>query len=148
MYLGYTGGTTGTPKGVIYAMGAVTRQSIRTMPMICDLPATDDAPAVLARRLRDEERRPVVMPASPLMHSTAFTWASLPALCAGGTIATLPQRHFDPDGVLEGIARHHGTVCAIVGDAFGRPLAESLEAAAEAGIQCIRLDAGQRFAPK
>jgi 3-oxocholest-4-en-26-oate---CoA ligase len=135
MYLGYTGGTTGTPKGVIYAMGAVTRQSIRTMPMICDLPsATDDAPAVLAQRLREEGRRPVVMPASPLMHSTAFTWASLPALCAGGTIATLPQRRFDPGGVLEGIAGHQATVCAIVGDAFGRPLAESLEAAAKAGV--------------
>ena len=107
MYLGYTGGTTGTPKGVIFTMGAVTRQSIRTMPMICDLPsATDDAPAVVARRLRDEGRRPVVVPVSPLMHSTAFTWASLPALCGGGTIATLPQRRFEPGGVLEGIGRH------------------------------------------
>jgi 3-oxocholest-4-en-26-oate---CoA ligase len=134
MYLSYTGGTTGLPKGVMYTMGAVTRQSLRTMPMICGVGAEEPTdPAELARRLRDRGERPVVVPASPLMHSTAFTFASLPALCGGGTVVTLENRRFDAPRLLEAVAQHGATVGAIVGDAFGRPIVEALDEAKGSG---------------
>jgi 3-oxocholest-4-en-26-oate---CoA ligase len=128
MYLSYTGGTTGLPKGVMYEMVGVTERTLNTRSMICGVDVDWTAgPAAAAVELRDRGERPVAMPASPLMHSTAFTFASLPALTAGGAIVTLERRRFDADVTLAAIEQTRSTVLAIVGDAFGRPLAEALD---------------------
>ena len=128
MYLSYTGGTTGLPKGVMYEMVGVTARTLATRAMICGVDVDWGAgPAAAAIELRDRGERPVAVPASPLMHSTAFTFASLPALTAGGAIATLESRRFDAHATLAAIERVRATVLAIVGDAFGRPLVQALE---------------------
>ena len=127
MYLSYTGGTTGLPKGVMYEMDGVTRRTLDSRALICGVDVDWSAgPAAAAIELRDRGDRPVAVPASPLMHSTAFTFASLPALTCGGTIVTLPDRRFDADVTLAEIQRTQATVVAIVGDAFGRPLVQAL----------------------
>lgn len=131
MYLSYTGGTTGLPKGVMYEMRGVTERTLATRAMICGVDADWRAePADAAVELRRRAEAPVALPASPLMHSTAFTFASLPVLSAGGTIVTLEARQFDPDAVLHAVDRSRATVVAIVGDAFGRPLVHALDDAA------------------
>ena len=128
MYLSYTGGTTGLPKGVMYEMAGVTQRTLDTRALICGVDVDWAAgPAAAAIELRNRGERPVAMPASPLMHSTAFTFASLPALTAGGAIVTLERTRFDADVTLAAIEQTHGTVLAIVGDAFGRPLVEALD---------------------
>ena len=127
MYLSYTGGTTGLPKGVMYEMDGVTRRTLDSRAMICGVDVDWSAgPAAAAIELRDRGERPVAVPASPLMHSTAFTFASLPALTCGGAIVTLTDRRFDADVTLAAIERMRATVVAIVGDAFGRPLVQAL----------------------
>ena len=134
MYLSYTGGTTGLPKGVMYEMAGVTQRTLDTRALICGVDVDWSAgPAAAAVELRDRGERPVAMPASPLMHSTAFTFASLPALTAGGAIITLERRGFDADFTLAAIEQEHATVLAIVGDAFGRPLVQALDQRAERG---------------
>jgi acyl-coenzyme A synthetase/AMP-(fatty) acid ligase len=73
------------------------------------------------------------IPASPLMHSTGFTYASLPTLLAGGHVITLESRSFDAGQLLAKVAEHHAHVVAIVGDAFAVPIVHELDAAAERG---------------
>ena len=134
MYLSYTGGTTGLPKGVMYEMAGVTRRTLDARAMICGVEVDWSAePAAAAMELRDSGERPVAVPASPLMHSTAFTFASLPTLTCGGAIVTLASRRFDADVTLEAIERSRATVLAIVGDAFGRPLLQALDERAATG---------------
>ena len=134
MYLSYTGGTTGLPKGVMYEMAGVTQRTLGTRAMICGVDVDWEAgPAAAAIELRDRGERPVALPASPFMHSTAFTFASLPALTSGGAIATLENRRFDADATLAAIDKVGATVLAIVGDAFGRPLVQALDERAANG---------------
>ena len=76
-----------------YIMAGVTQRTLDTRALICGVDVDWSAgPAAAAVELRDRGERPVAMPASPLMHSTAFTFASLPALTAGGAIVTLERR--------------------------------------------------------
>ena len=131
--LSYTGGTTGLPKGVVYGIARLTWQCLRTRAMVAGVAIDEGAPPVQAVRSLGCERRPVCCPASPLMHSTAFTFVSLPALTAGGTVVTLEQRGFDADASLDTFTRHGITTTAIVGDAFARPIVTALDARAARG---------------
>jgi acyl-CoA synthetase (AMP-forming)/AMP-acid ligase II len=132
--LSYTGGTTGTPKGVVYGIPRLTAQALRTREMVTGqtIDAAHD-PVDLALELAARAHRPVCCPASPLMHSTAFTFVSLPVLAAGGTIVTVENRRFDPDALLDAVDRHAVTVTALVGDAFARPIVAALDARVAAG---------------
>ena len=56
------------------------------------------------------------------MHSTGFTFASLPTLTSGGQVATLEGRSFDARELLVTIGAVRAQVVAIVGDAFALPL--------------------------
>ena len=75
---------------------------------------------------RDRRCRP--FPASPLMHSTGFIFASLPTLTAGGTVTTLESRSFDAHELLATVeATDADDVVAIVGDAFALPIVRALD---------------------
>lgn len=126
--LSYTGGTTGVPKGVVYGIPRLTGQALRTRAMVTGVGIAEDAaPIDVVRGLRDRDAVPVCCPASPLMHSTAFTFVSLPVLTSGGTVVTLENPRFDADRLLDAIGRHEVTATAVVGDAFARPLVAALD---------------------
>ena len=65
------------------------------------------------------------------MHGTAV-YGALTTLLAGGTCVLLPSRAFDPVEYLRLVAEHRVTEMLIVGDAFGRPLVDALDAPARA----------------
>lgn len=69
---------------------------------------------------------PVVLPAAPLMHGTGFVFAAT-ILNRGGTVLTLAEPKFDADRLLDAIGRERVTDLCIVGDAFCRPMVETLE---------------------
>ena len=132
--LSYTGGTTGLPKGVVYDMPRLVGQTMRTRPMVVAAPGDfESSPVDLAVDLDARGLLPVCCPASPLMHSTAFTFVSLPTLNAGGSVVTLENRHFDADLLVDAFERHRVTATGIVGDAFGRPLVAALDERAASG---------------
>lgn len=113
----YTGGTTGTPKGVMWRHDDMY-QAFNTAG---DPPKRDLE--VVRARLTATERGPVGLPASPLMHATGYMFATS-MLTQGGTVVTLENRSFDAALILDAIEREGVESVAMVGDAFARPVLE------------------------
>ena len=122
LYIVYTGGTTGNPKGVMWRAediffgalgggGGLGGEPIGTPEQI-----TDDLSAGLRCH-----------PACPLMHGTG-QWVTLATLYSGGTVVLLPDRHFDATRTWELIDRESVVFLVIVGDAFARPLIDAHDA--------------------
>ncbi|HEX3512900.1 MAG TPA: AMP-binding protein [Trebonia sp.] len=138
VFLSFTGGTTGLPKGVEYVVG----NSVNNTDVLArlNLGITDldwSAPSIdRARQLRESYPPPVALPASPMMHSTGLIMASLPVLTLGGTVISLTSPHFDADELFTAVARHRPSTVSIVGDAFARPMLRALDRQAAMGAPC------------
>ena len=117
----YTGGTTGTPKGVMWRHDDMYR-AFNT----AGDPAERDLDAV-RRRLAGADLGPIGIPGSPLMHATGYMF-SVSMLTQGGTAVTLTNRRFDAAAILDTIEREGVEAMAMVGDAFARPILEVLDA--------------------
>ncbi|MDP5058886.1 MAG: acyl-CoA synthetase [Pseudomonadales bacterium] len=121
----YTGGTTGMPKGVMWAQediwtaggaGAVLDQEIPAPADMAEHVANIMAATALNRG----------MPVCPEMHGTGLLTA-LGTLARGGTVVTISSSHFDAARVWQTVQDQQVTSMAIVGDAFGRPLLQELD---------------------
>ncbi len=133
LWILYTGGTTGKPKGVMWPHGSL----IGTMAgpfraLSLPLPETIELVKANVAAIYDSNRATRQLAASPLMHGTASIVA-LATFTQGGAVITMPERSFDADALWRCVERDRATVLTIVGDAFGRPMAEALDAAAERG---------------
>lgn len=130
LYILYTGGTTGMPKGVMWRNEDLFNTLV---PSVWGLlgqagaASPEEVPAVAAA-IAEAGRTPVHLPASPLMHGTGFM-SSLQALTSGGAIVTLESHSFDAHELWRAVEREHVTQMAIVGDAFGKPMVRALEEA-------------------
>jgi acyl-CoA synthetase (AMP-forming)/AMP-acid ligase II len=145
-HLMYTGGTTGLPKGVICHVSPwSTGLTAMYATHVLGLPAapTDvDQLLKAALALRAQDVVPVVMPASPLMH-TAGLANSLPFQMLGGRCVTAPSHNFDPIEIWRTVARERVMCLIIVGDAFARPMLTALEEAKTRGesfdLSCVKI---------
>ena len=122
LWLLYTGGTTGLPKGVMWRQDDMFCLTNRTAavryPEDGDL---DDVRRTLVKP------GPVHVPAAPLMHGTGMI-TSFGAISSGGCIATLVGRRYDPTELLDLVEAAGVKSVAVVGDAFCRPLLAALDA--------------------
>jgi acyl-CoA synthetase (AMP-forming)/AMP-acid ligase II len=126
VFLSYTGGTTGLPKGVLFRIGQSAGNSLWFRDLFLGS-TTDMSPVDYAVDLSDRGLSLSAIPASPLMHSTGFIFASLPTLTAGGTVTTLLGRSFDAHELLVTVEETEARVVGIVGDAFGLPIVRALD---------------------
>ncbi len=122
----YTGGTTGRPRGVMWRQHDLYVASNTTAdPAHADL---DHVRKRVASQWEQGIAPPVGLPAAPLMHGTAFVFAST-ILNRAGTVVTLTRTPFDVEELLGAIQDTPVTDLCIVGDAFCRPMVDALDAA-------------------
>ena len=121
IYLLYTGGTTGFPKGVMWRHEDIYRVL---------LGGTDFATGEFVKDEYDHAKQaaagpPMVrFPIPPMIHGAtqSATWM---ALFAGQTVVLAPE--FDAEEVWRAIERHKVNLLFFTGDAMGRPLLDALE---------------------
>ena len=124
LWLLYTGGTTGMPKGVMWRLDDLWLLGNDNRPEPFDISGGVEG---LVPQFDELLMRRVSLPACPLMHGTGFLTA-LGGMLNGGTVITLANRRFDAVATLEAITREKINGMAIVGDAFARPMVRALEA--------------------
>jgi acyl-CoA synthetase (AMP-forming)/AMP-acid ligase II len=127
LYLLYTGGTTGMPKGVMWRHEDIYFASLggRGTPSR-GLPPLRRAEEVLERAVQGDpiKRR---LPLCPLMHGGA-QWVALETLLNGGGLVLDVDRHFDAMNALRVLSDERVELTMLIGDATARPLADALEA--------------------
>jgi 3-oxocholest-4-en-26-oate---CoA ligase len=126
LYVLYTGGTTGMPKGVLWRQEDIFFAAMGGGGWGQDpITAADE----LAGRINPDEAARVPMAVvAPLMHGNA-QWAMWNAFMMGGTAVLYTDHRFDPDRLLRMIGDERVVSTALVGDAMARPLCETLAAA-------------------
>ena len=116
LYLVCTGGTTGSPKGVLWRQGDI---------FFAAMGGIEGAPRE-SLTAKAKAGGGTWFAAPPLMHAAA-QWTAFAGLHAGASIVlhddTAP---FDASAILETIARERVNFMSIVGDAFARPLIEEM----------------------
>ncbi|MEJ1969301.1 MAG: acyl-CoA synthetase [Rhizomicrobium sp.] len=119
----YTGGTTGMPKGVMYAQGELSATLLaRFLVSAGKLPETMDELLSFVRAAGTVR----YLPACPQMHGTGF-FGTMSTLLTGGCVVTVDNASLDPHAIWTAVAAHRVTNMAIVGDPFGKPLLRVLD---------------------
>jgi 3-oxocholest-4-en-26-oate---CoA ligase len=126
LYVLYTGGTTGMPKGVMWRQEDIFFAAMGGGGWGAEPITTADA--LTGRLPAGEDGRIPMLVVGPLMHGNA-QWAMWNAFMMAGTTVLYTQRHFDPDRILRLIGDEGVVSSALVGDAMARPLAETLAGA-------------------
>ncbi len=124
LYVAYTGGTTGLPKGEIWRQednffaGMGGGDVFHSGNYIA-------APEELVARLPDPGL--VALATPPFMHVSAH-WLLYSVLFGGGKMVVTERGRFDPQAIWQLVSSEGVNMLIIVGDAMARPLADELEA--------------------
>jgi acyl-CoA synthetase (AMP-forming)/AMP-acid ligase II len=120
VYILYTGGTTGHPKGVLWQHEDIWRVLGGGIDFITGARVEDEWQQANTGLQYSMVRFPI----PPLIHGAA-QWATFQSLFSGGTVVLVPQ--FDAHEVWRTIEKHKAQVILIVGDAMARPMIEALQ---------------------
>ena len=136
LYLCYTGGTTGMPKGTMW------RQADFLVAALGVRRRDGDDYGSIDEVVADARGTVRALPAPPLMHGAAH-WNALSAWIAGGTVIIQDVvDRFDPADVLDTVERDRATSLLLVGDPMARPLVDQLRQERSTGrtrdLSCLR----------
>ncbi len=122
LYIVYTGGTTGMPKGVLWRQEDIFFAALGgRMPGGMAVTSLQE---MVDRAPYGEMFR--ILPAPPFMHGAGH-WSAFMMLHAGGTVVVQDNvRKLDADDIWSTIERERVFSLSMVGDAFARPLIEQL----------------------
>lgn len=124
LFILYTGGTTGMPKGVMWPHKAVFFAAMGGGGWFHPDGAISE-PAQIADRIGDF---PIVgMALAPLMHGACWWYACI-QLLAGNTVVLSPHRSLVGEEVWDIVAKERVNAISIVGDAMAVPLLDALDA--------------------
>lgn len=121
VYMLYTGGTTGNPKGVVWRQEDVFRVLGGGIDWYTGEPVADEWHFAKAGA---EGGQLVRFPIPPFIHGGS-QWAVFQALFQGGKAIVYPD--FGANQTWEIVERHKVNVIFITGDAMGRPMIDALE---------------------
>ena len=121
LYILYTGGTTGMPKGVLWRQADILAAALGGKTSNNEIIPAEQ----FAERADRVNHRYLTAP--PFMHG-AGSWVAFQALHSGGTVLVQDNVYrLDADDIIDTCIRERADVMMIVGDAFGRPIADALE---------------------
>ena len=150
-YLLYTGGTTGSPKGVVWRQEDIFFAALGGGN--AGGPPIGQPEEIGARVLENRAQRLgpflpqgdpgpdqfVALALGPLAHASG-QWSALGTLLGGGRAVLYLDRHVDMVRVLELIVAEQVVALNLVGDASGRPLLDTLRSHPGAfDISCLRI---------
>ena len=121
LYILYTGGTTGMPKGVLWRQSDIFFAALGgTQPGVGEHETMESV-------LSSAGGGPRLMPAPPFMHGAAH-WAAFNSMNSGGSVVVQSDvQRLDADDVWGVIEKEKVQGILIVGDAFARPLLDQLD---------------------
>lgn len=118
LYILYTGGTTGKPKGVLWRQGDIFI-SVMGGRRLKDGGIIEDLNEITGIAAKSKMR---MMPAPPFMHA-AGQWNAFIGLLSGNSLIIQDKvDHLEATDLLDVAERERVTMMSIVGDAFAQPL--------------------------
>src|SRR3954451_2385551 len=120
LYILYTGGTTGMPKGVLWRQHDIF---LSVMGGRAGTEPHDSVDSIVEVAKTGAMR---VLPAAPFMHGAGH-WIAFLAMDGGNTVVVQDVvTKLDPKDVLSVVEREKVSFLQIVGDAFGRPILDEM----------------------
>ena len=135
IYMLYTGGTTGMPKGVMYQMGSLVEGFVNGGLAFIGMtpPAEISQLGTTVRDAHASGIRPITIPGCPIMHGTGMWIGAMMPQSGGAHVVTLQKRSFDAHEMFQVVQEKKATLAVVVGDSFVKPMIRALDEAIAKG---------------
>lgn len=120
-YIIYTGGTTGSPKGVIWQQEDLIRAALNAIRYGAPLDSVEQ----LAEEAAANESPMTLLACGPMMHGGS-QWIMGNGHVAGARVALYTEANFSAETILDLVQKAGVNSLTFLGDAMGRPVAEAI----------------------